>query len=563
MKEILIFNRFLLEDEFMFQHRQSTETGIAAGQSLQEREYWLTQLAGEWTRTRFYYDYREAGKQEYKPGTVTFKFSGELLPRLMKVIKGSDAKLHMILVTELVLLLGKYTGKDDIIIGSPIYRQKVEGEFINTLLPLRNRLEDNMTFKELLLQVRQTIHEAVKNQNYPMDKLIYEMGLPDSDNWFPLFEVVVLLENIHDRRYIAHIPAGMIFSFLRTGETVEGKLEYDSSLYAKETGERIAAHFSNLLDKTLFDVDVRLSAVDVFAGEEKKKLLFDFNGTDAEYPADKTLHELFADRAEKSGDGTAVVCVEQCVGAAPRGRPGMAAQHLTYGELNRKSGQLARLLREEGVGADTLVGIMMGPSLEMAAAIFAVLKAGGAYLPIDPGYPRERIDYMLADSGARVLLKKSEIRISKSETNSNDQNSNDQNKISTSIVLNLEHLNFEFVSNFEFRASNLDSLNLAYVIYTSGSTGKPKGVLIEHRNILNYVFWRIDEYGQTSSDISLQLVSFSFDGFCANFYPTLLSGGIVVFIGPGYRLYTQRNQRRRRYRFQCGAVHVQGVVGWG
>jgi len=516
----------------------STESGIAAGQSIKEREYWLKKMSGEWTKSHFYYDYSKSNDQDYLPETIKFTFSGEIFSRLQKIISGSDAKLYMILAAELVLLLEKYTGSVDIVVGSPIYRQKVEGEFINTVLPLRNRLTDNnenITFKSLLLQVRHTINEAVKNQNYPMDKLIYELNLPVSDGGFPLFDIVLLLENIHDRRYITHIPCSMTFSFLRTEDAVESTLEYDSLLYDRAAVERITAHLSNLLTRTLFDVDIPLSEVDVFTREEKKQLLIDFNSTDAAYPSDKTLHELFEEQVERAPDNIALIGMEHRV-------PAQNIQYISYRKLNQKANRLAHVLQDSGVKPNTIVGIMAEPSVEMIAAIFAVLKAGGAYLPIDPNYPEDRINYMLKDSGAKILLK-SEIRNPKSDatlrssslrstrTNSNVQNINDQNKnLGTPFVLNFENLNFDIVSDFEFRVSNLSSSNLAYVIYTSGSTGNPKGVLIEHRNILNYVWWRINSYKHTSSDICLQMVSFSFDGFCANFYPTLLSGGALVYL---------------------------------
>jgi non-ribosomal peptide synthetase component F len=195
---------------------------------------------------------------------------------------------------------------------------------------------------------------------------------------------------------------------------------------------------------------------------------------------------------------------------------------------------------------------MVGGSVEMIVGILGILKSGGAYLPIDPEYPRERIEYMLKDSNAKILINKSEIRNPKSrvQTNPNETNPNDQNKsqpFGAAFVLDFEHLNFEFVSNFDIRASNLNSLkgrprrglhhssfiihhssHLAYLIYTSGSTGKPKGVMVEHGSILNTIYWRRQEYNLSAEDRTLQLFSFAFDGFLTSFFTPVVSGASVV-----------------------------------
>jgi len=257
---------------------------------------------------------------------------------------------------------------------------------------------------------------------------------------------------------------------------------------------------------------------------KKVQILKRLNDTAAEFPIDKTLHQLFAEQAVKTPGNTAVI---------------FKNKKLTYRELNEKTDQLARLLQSKGVGSDSVVGIKVERSLEMMIGLLAILKAGGAYLPIDPHYPEERIHFMLADSGAIVLLKKSEIRISKSETNSNDQNANDRNKGNVPIVLNFEHLNFDIVSNFVLRASNLSSSELAYVIYTSGSTGKPKGVMIEHRSVVNRLHWMQKKYPLTENDVILQKTPYFFDVSVWELFWWLLAGAAVCFLLPGFERFPQ------------------------
>lgn len=472
---------------------------------LQSREpaekYWLEKLSGEWTPGSFHYDFIKSTGTEYNTSALEFEISGEPFTRLMKIVGNSDPKLHMVLVSQLVMLLGKYSGNREIIIGTPIYKQKVEADFINTVLPLRNRLEEDMTFKTLLMQVRQTINEAVKNQNCSMEKMIYELGLPEYDGLGNLFETALLLENIHDEKYIDNARCGVIFSFSRSEDALKGTLKYDTSRYGKTSVERIIAHFSNLLEKTLFNADMPLTQIDVFSPEEKNQLLKDFNHTIAQYPETATVHRLFEEQAQKTPDNIAVSA---------------QGETITYSGLNQKSANLARILRDKGVKAGTVVALMVEPSIAMIASIIAIMKAGGAYLPIDITTPMQRVQMILDDSAAEFFVTKKKCV----------EELKYQNE-----VIDLED-NTLFDAPADLETPELENLNTpkdpVYVIYTSGSTGVPKGVMIEHRNIINYTCWRLEEYKQTSEDVSLQLLSVAFDGFCANLYPTILSGGKLV-----------------------------------
>jgi non-ribosomal peptide synthetase component F len=216
---------------------------------------------------------------------------------------------------------------------------------------------------------------------------------------------------------------------------------------------------------------------------------------------------------------------------------------------------LAGWLVEKGVRPDAIVGIMMERSVEMISGILGILKSGGAYMPIEPEYPQERIDYMLKDSGAKILINKSEIRNSKFETNPNDKNTNDQNKnqhFGAVSVLDFEHLNFEFVSNFDIRISNFNSSNLAYLIYTSGSTQKNQGVMVEHGSIFNTIYYRKQEYKMGVDDRALQMFSFAFDGFLTSF--TMVSGVPVVLLsGDEARILpaSRNHHYRKNYSFIC------------
>ncbi|MCP4216025.1 MAG: AMP-binding protein, partial [bacterium] len=379
------------------------DTAITVSQSVKEREYWKTKLSGDLQKSIFYYDYEGKNikiqkgetyeiKKEYD--CVEFNLSGDVYSRLMWISNQSDERLHMILVAGVTLLLHAYSGNTDIILASPIYKQEIVGKFINTVLLLRNNLSDqNATFRDLLLQVAQTIDEADENQNYPVDAILFDLNMHMEDGDFPLSDVVVLLENVHDKEHSRHIHPNIFFSFLKTAEFIRVQLEYNTSLYEKSTVKRIAGYFEHLLGSVLFEVDTPVSEVEIIPPAEKEQLLTTFNNTGFQIPEGMTLHGLFEEQAAKTPNNTAII---------------YEGRHLTYSRLNKKSNRLAGKLREMGVGPGTLVGIMM-ESLEMPIAILGVLKAGGAYLPISPDYPKRRILSMIKDSAIHTLLTREKI----------------------------------------------------------------------------------------------------------------------------------------------------------
>ncbi|UCH93599.1 MAG: AMP-binding protein, partial [Candidatus Aminicenantes bacterium] len=381
------------------------EAAAAASHFKKEGEYWLKKLSGELVKSSFPYDYKkndtQKPKNESKPkpgaNTVNFRFPDELSAKLFRLMKGSDSRLHMILVAELVLLLYKYnyTGNSDIIVGAPVLKQEVDQDFINTVLVLRVRLEDNITFKDLLLQVRKTVTEATENQNYPLEVLLSQLNMPVSPpgphDDFPLFDVAVLLENIHHQSYLQHINPQMIFSFLRTGTAVQGKVEYNALFYRETTIDRIVNHLTTLMQHTLYNVDIPITSVELVTDREKAQLLVDFNRNgQAGYPADKTIPQLFAAQAEKSPDKIAVVYEREC---------------LTYGELEKKSNQLANYLYDEkNIRPDHCVGILIDKSIDLIVAIMGILKAGGSYVPIDPLFPEKLIKNIINDAAPGVVV---------------------------------------------------------------------------------------------------------------------------------------------------------------
>jgi len=506
---------------------QPYQLAAAAGQSKKEGKYWLNKLSGHLTKSFFPYDFKKEGLKENNRliQVEKFKFPGILYANSMKLGGGADVKLHMILVTGLVILLNKYSGSDDIMIGSPILKQDIETEFINKVLVFSTEVKNDISFKELLLEIRETIIQANKNQNYPMERVLDRLNIPMKGNEFPLFDVVIILENLYDKRFIQPIHYNIGFSFLRTGESIEGVVEYNSLLYRESTIKQIIRHYLDVLDQVLTDVNILLSDIRLLSGKEREQVLFTFNSKESAYPPDKTLPRLFEEQAAKTPDSTALTKTNRYIG-------------LTYKELDEIAAQLAALLKSKGVAPDSIAAVMVEPSLEMIISILAILKAGGAYLPIEPDYPEERIHYMLADSRAKVLVTTSslieegkQVRRFEGKKILLDKFFEIPNSSSTipSTHPQLSSAPADAISSSTLTSTcQVGSDNLAYIIYTSGTTGRPKGVMVEHKNVVAYLHAFYREFAIKPEDTAIQLASYAFDVSIEELFPLLLRGGKVV-----------------------------------
>jgi amino acid adenylation domain-containing protein len=386
----------------------ATRASVAAAQNIQQQNYWLDRLAGEPVKSIFPYDFPSpaTGDQETPAPVekVVFHFSSEVEEKITKLSGGSRNVMHMILTANLVVLLNKYSQQSDITAGTVIYKQAIDADFVNTILPLRFQLHPHMTFKELLIDARHTILEANEHYSYPMEILAEHLGMPVSPGGdFPLFDVFILVETIHERKYTRHIRTNTGFYFQETHEGITGTLEYNPRRYRQFTGERIAAHFVRVLEQALSNVQLRLGDIDMLGEDEKKRLLTEFNRTKGDYPADQTLQQSFETQVKKTPDHIALVGAHELHSEGTRG---LAPWYITCRELNRKSNRLAGFLRKQGVGPGQIVGLMMEPGFEMIMGIIGILKAGAAYLPINPHYPQTRIVSLLDDSNAGFLVVK-------------------------------------------------------------------------------------------------------------------------------------------------------------
>ncbi|MCK4261178.1 MAG: amino acid adenylation domain-containing protein, partial [Halanaerobiales bacterium] len=486
-----------------------------------QEEYWINKFTGNLNDTQIPVlnlptDYPRPVIQSHEGDKLSFIVEEKLTKELKRLVKETNSTMYMVLLSAINILLSKYSNQEDIIIGSPIAGrlhpdlEKIIGVFVNTLA-MRNYPENNKIYEEFLKEVKENALEAYKHQNYQFEELVDKLDLTRDMSRNPLFDVLFVMQNmdigqlnLNDVKFTRYNFENRTSKFdlsifaIEADEKLLFDIEYSTKLFKRETIERMTLHLTKILE-IVVNTQIKLSEIDILTEKERDQILYDFNKTEANYPKDKTLCEFFEEQVVKASDDIAVV---------------FEKENLTYKELNAKANQLARVLRQKGIKPDRIVAIMLERSIEMIVGILAIVKAGGAYLPIDPEYPLERKQYMLKDSGAKILLTQTDLT--------------QEISFAGEILTDLNSLACcEESSNIEIVNKPGD---LLYLIYTSGSTGKPKGVMIEHRNIVNLINF---EYAKTNINFNtrvLQFTTISFDVSCQEIFSTLLAGGELYLI---------------------------------
>ncbi len=431
----------------------------------------------------------------------TYDFSETLTEGLKFFAEENGLTLNTLVQAAWAILLNRYSGEDKVIFGATracrhwtqIEPNNRVGIFINTL-PFSTQLDANMDVLTWLNSLRSHWVEMREHEHTPLTQ-IQQWSEIRSDS--PLFESIVVFENT-DLNSALRAQGGdwekRNFTLLQTtnyplllAATVDSclhlMLEYETTRFDSDIINRMFGHLKTILISIIANPTQILSKISLLTEAEKNQLLVEWNNTAADYPLDKCVHQLFEEQVEKTPDAIAVQFEDQ---------------ELTYRELNARANQVAHHL---DVKPDTLIGLSVERSLEMIVGMLGILKAGAAYVPLDPSYPEERLNFILEDSGIEILL--------------------DKERLEQIDEQNVENPNTDVKPN-----------NLAYVIYTSGSTGKPKGVLIEHKSLVNHNFAIIDEYKLTPEDKLLQFASFNFDVATEEIFPTLLAGASLVLWKP-------------------------------
>lgn len=487
----------------------------------EEKKYWFEKLSGQLTDARLAGD--SPGSGEYLEAKYNIVFGEEIDGHLARVGKNNDLSLFVILLSAFKIFLTRYTGQEEIIVASPTYGSR--SKEYNRNVVFRDFLTPGMTFKDVLLAVKQTVAGGYKNQYFPLKQLIQLLGLPKGCS---LSRFILLYENIHDKESALQLRElyenDLIISLRKSSGSMEADFIYNAKLFNESTIRRLALVYSRIIRQVLTQTGIVISEIPLLSEEEREEILVAFNRTS--HPVEDgesrpgTLHRLFEEQAERF-PGNIAVSLAREAGGHPDEE--ILFDTVTYEELNRRANRVARYLNQKGACPGTIVAVIMHDHISIAVAILGILKAGAAYLPIARDFPPERKDYLLKDSDAVVALVDSSPADDPGEG------------LDVPCVISLEEPEISRFdsANLEHSGSSSDP---AYVIFTSGTTGTPKGVLVEHKGVMNFISWRLRFYDITSSDVSLQLLSYTFDGFGANFYIPLLSGGKMVAVHDSMRL---------------------------
>ena len=490
------------------------------------RGYWRKQLDGAPALLNIPADYPRPVVQSYQGSAVYFHLGKTLVNDLHSLGRAKGATLFMLLLAAFKVLLWRYGGQEDVVVGTPVAnrdRPELEnliGFFVNTLA-LRSQINGQLSFWNFLQQVKQTALDAYQHQDIPFEHVVEMLNPERSLSYGPLFQVMFVMQNqpsvsptlgeikiTGQRHAVETSKFDLTINIAETMDGLRGRLEYSTDLFDQSTIARMADHFQQLVQGIVANPDQTLSALPLLTLKEHHQIVHEWNDTASEFPHEKCIHELFEEQAARAPHNVAVV---------------FGDRRLTYAELNARANQLAHYLIERGVKPDTLVGLCIERSLEMIIGLLGILKAGGAYVPLDPDYPEARLVFMLEDADTPITLTQTDLiqRIPLQ----------DRHIVCLDKLEIREALQTYSVDNPDGTAMGLMSRHLAYVIYTSGSTGQPKGVMIEHAALHNFLQAIQATPGIAETDKLLAITPISFDIAGLELFLPLLSGAQLHIAG--------------------------------
>jgi len=479
----------------------------------QQLEYWKNKLSG-YCDLSFPADHPRPPQKDYKGSLEVFRLSPEVSGKLRQLSKEHGATVYSVMLSSVNILLSKYTGQQDIVLGSPIanrhYRQTegLIGFFVNTQV-IRTQLSATQCYAELIVQVQDQQAEAQQYQDLPFEKLVVELDIERDLSRHPIFQVLFTMQRFGEAKAITDVQkkyfkpyegspsyAAEKFDlsiFMNDSqEAITGHISYATSLFERATITRLIGHYLHLLEQLTSFPQKPYSAMSLLGPSECKKVLYEWNRADKEYPREKTVQVMFEEQVARTPDAIALVFEEEA---------------LTYQVLNERSNQLARYIRtqyqqrtKQELRADTPIGLCVERGLEMVVGILGVLKAGGAYVPMDPSYPSQRIAYMLEDTGAVLVLTQRSVQEQEN------------------LLLPAEKVLYIDLSEALYQQESTCNLlpqstacDLVYVIYTSGTTGHPKGVMLEQFSVCNRLAHIISYSNIRSTAIHLFKTNYVFD----------------------------------------------------
>ena len=448
---------------------------LAANSFNESKEYWINNMQNNIPILNMPTDYARPANISNEGAKIHKTIDSSLLREIITVAKNCNVSTYVFMLAVYFVLLSKYTYQEDIIVGTPTIGRdnkqlsNIIGMFVNTL-PIKAHIDISTKFIDFLNSIKHITIEGIKHQEYPFEELINNLNLPQDNSRNPLFDTMFIYQNAGYQSLnfsgldaTVKIPDINISKFDFSLEVIptEDKLilniEYCTKLFSKDTIENLANHYINILQNVVNNVNTKINEIEVLSIDEKNKILYGFNNTQKDFPNNKTIIDLFEEQVEKSPNNIALVFEDTS---------------LTFKELNDKANMLAWHMKKNGLGRGDTVSIMINRSLELLVAILASLKCGSCYIPIDPNFPRDRVQYMLTNSNSKLLLTDKKL----------------YNEIEYNNKLAIDLLDY----NFEKCTQNPPHVNIPYdtsfIIYTSGSTGNPKGVMLSHGSFSNLIF---------------------------------------------------------------------------
>jgi tyrocidine synthetase-3 len=482
-----------------------------------KEDYWLNRFDGEILVLNLPIDYVRPVIQSHDGATVSFTLSKEETEIIKLQAEENGLTLYMSVLSVFTILLSKISGQEDIIVGTPvagrshIELERIVGMFVNTLA-IRNKVQGSSTIKEYLINLKQNTLETFEHQYYQFEDLVEKVSVERDTSRNPIFDVMFNLMNQGDyegdlssfnNNDLIYTPGISKFDLTLTaadyGDQLMLSFEYCTKLFKSETIERFINYFKRIVSQLTDKLDEKISTIEIITEEEKQQLLYEFNNTICDYPKDKTIQYLFEEQVRRNSDKVALT---------------LDGHFLSYQELNDKANVIANNLRENGICRDDIVIIFLDRSFETVFSMLGILNSGGAYLPIDPDYPKERIDFILNDSHSKTIITTKDL----SERIEFDGN-----------IIYVEEISISSKSFSQIESINKPS-DLSYIIYTSGTTGKPKGVMIEHRNVVRLFFNDKFQFDFSEKDVWTMFHSHCFDFSVWEMYGALLYGGKLIIV---------------------------------
>ncbi|SFX57556.1 amino acid adenylation domain-containing protein [Thermoactinomyces sp. DSM 45891] len=496
---------------------------LEGGELDEQRKFWLDRLAGELPDLNFPLDFPRPLMQKFDGDTVPLVIDGELMEKLKKTCEKLDVSMYMFLLASFQVLLAKYTRNKDIIVGTSLSGRvhpevaDLVGCFINTL-PVRNEVNGSELFTDFVKRVKQTVLELYANQEYPFDRIVEELGIERNLSRNPVFDAVFELHTLRTDKqlevevtkdlslsfeksldHIEYSGFDFVFELFQTEGKIDGYIQYSTSLFRKETIERLSRHFIQLVAQVVERPEQNVCEIDMLLEEEKNQVLKQFHSSKEIFPIHVPLQTLFEEQVAKTPGHIAV---------------SFEGEELSYQELNERANRMAYLLRSQRIGANQFVAVVSERNPDWVVTMLAIFKSGAAYVPIDPNLPDERIAYILQNSESRAIVTQNAF-VERLLSLQIDQT------VQTMICLDAEMGHSKRTGLYakgdlnQCSSDNLDPINtsmdLAYMIYTSGSTGKPKGALVRHDGMINHLYSKITSLSLGAGDVVVQNASISFD----------------------------------------------------